>query len=579
MAGAGPVSRPLDLLPWAGLLALVVGLGLTQISSFDYWWQLRTGQLIAETGAVPTVDLYTYSAPGARYIDIHWLHQLGLWGLYLIGGHTAVGIWQLVGVLLLVALLAPIGRRPGRSWLSVAALALMLLNASHRFSPRPELSSFVLLAGVLALLDRFERTGDARVYGIVALQLVWVNLHGLFALGIALCGIHLAAELFQALAGGTHGRRTARVRRLGAVTLLASLAALAILFVVHHPNGLEAALYPLQQLTMVGPVDARPAYGIDELRPTLGSLPPLRWAFFLATAGLSATALALNWRRAPLADFLVWVAFLYLAFGANRNVAVFAIVVTPILVRNANAWLDAKPRVAAWSRAASLAVFALVLVPAVDAARGEIYPRQGLLKRPGLGVTPWYNPERAVDWIEEHAPPGRIAHATKVGGYLIWRLHPDYPVLVDGRLELFGPERFGQLRIDTGEDFARLDAEFGFGTALVRFASQERAGPLLAWLHTNPDWRLVYLDDFDAVFVRADAGHAGLDLDAPDAFEALDGSGDWFDELRLRNRTHFLTAIRRFDLALAAWNQLLALFPEANNGESIREWLEAEARS
>ncbi len=573
MKGAGPVSRPLDLLLWAGLLALVAALGLNQISSFDYWWMLRTGQLIAETGAVPRVDPYTYSALGARWIDIHWLHQLGLWGLYRMGGHTAVGIWQFVAMLLVVALVAPLGRCPGRSWLSVAALALMLLNAAFRFSPRPESSSFVLLAGVLALLDRFERTGDARVYGIVVLQLIWVNTHGLFALGIALCGIHLAAELLRALGGAPQGLRTARVRRLGAVTLLALLAALA------NPNGLDAALYPLQQLGMIGPVDTRAAFGIAELLPAIGKLTPIKLAVFLTTAGFSAAALALNWRRVPLADLLVWAAFLYLALGAIRNVALFAIVVTPILVRNANAWLDTRPGFAAWSRTASLVVLALVLVPTWDAARGEFYPRDGMLKRPGFGATPWFTPDRAVDWIEENAPPGRIAHTMKTGGYLTWRLYPDYPVLVDGRLEVFGVERFRQLLIRDGKDFARLDAEFGFGTALVRFAPKKNAGPLITWLHANRDWRLVYLDDFDAVFVRADAGHTELDLDAPGAFEALDGSGDWFDELRLRNRTFFLASIGRFDLALAAWNQLLALFPAAENGRSIHAWLESESRS
>merc|ERR1711969_195230 len=103
----------------------------------------------------------------------------------------------------------------------------MLLNASQRFSPRPESSSFVLLAGVLFLLDRFERTGDARVYGIAVPQLLWVNTHGLFAVGIALCGIHLVSELLQGLGGGPPGLRPARLRRLGAVTLLAGLAALA----------------------------------------------------------------------------------------------------------------------------------------------------------------------------------------------------------------------------------------------------------------------------------------------------------------------------------------------------------------
>ena len=44
------MSRLARALPWTALLALAVGLCLQRILSADYWWLLRTGRLIAETG-------------------------------------------------------------------------------------------------------------------------------------------------------------------------------------------------------------------------------------------------------------------------------------------------------------------------------------------------------------------------------------------------------------------------------------------------------------------------------------------------------------------------------------------------
>ena len=99
----------------------------------------------------------------------------------------------LVGALLLCV--GRIGYRSERPVVTAMALALMLLVAADRIMPRPELPSFVLLAGVLALLERFGRKGDGWIWAVVPLQLVWVNLHGLFALGIAVCLIHLSAYL------------------------------------------------------------------------------------------------------------------------------------------------------------------------------------------------------------------------------------------------------------------------------------------------------------------------------------------------------------------------------------------------
>jgi len=200
------------------LLAFAAALSLQDVRCFDYWWMLRTGRLIAETGAVPTSDPYSFTAPGARWLDIHWLHQLGLYALYSLGGHGAVVVAKLGLVLAWIALLAPIGLRRARPELTAFALGLMLLVSANRIMPRPELPTFVLLAGAIHLLDRFERTGGRAVYGIVAIQLLWVNFHGLYALGIALCAIHLAGECLRPLGG--ESVRGARLRRLGAVTAL-----------------------------------------------------------------------------------------------------------------------------------------------------------------------------------------------------------------------------------------------------------------------------------------------------------------------------------------------------------------------
>ena len=107
---------------WLSLLAFAASLSLQDIRSFDYWWHLRTGQLIAETGAVPRVDPYTFTVPGARWIDIHWLHQLGLYGLHALGGHAAV----VVGKLALVFALSP-------WWLPSAPAGGVRSSASSRW--------------------------------------------------------------------------------------------------------------------------------------------------------------------------------------------------------------------------------------------------------------------------------------------------------------------------------------------------------------------------------------------------------------------------------------------------------------
>jgi hypothetical protein len=551
-------------------LGLVASLTFQQIRTFDYFWHLRTGELIAEQGAVPKVDPYTFTVPGARWVDIHWLFQLGVHGVHSLGGHAAVVTAKFATVLLLCAVLIPIGYRRERPAVSIAVLALMLLIASDRFMPRPELASFVLLACVLALLYRFERTGSRQVYWIVAVQVVWVNIHGLFALGIALCAIHLAGMISRPFLNPGEALDTARFRRLAAVTALAVAASLL------NPNGLDGALYPIQQFGMIGAPEVRGFFGslVAELIPPIAgdnSLQPLVLGLALLLALLSAGAMLFNWKKLGVADLLTWVAFAYLALSARRNLALFAIVAVPICVRNANAALDGRkprPTLRLWAAVALACATGWV---AIDTSSGGIRERLGPARERGLGLFEPIYAIGATDWIEKHRPPGPICHHMAMGGYLIWRLFPDYQVMTDGRLEVFGEEKFRELQVSGPDAFRRLDLEYEFGVVIVQFsilASEQ----LLRWLYLNSNWRLTFVDDAAAVFVRVRPGDLAalvdLDVDSDDLFEPFSGSGA-ADVIRRSARTNFYNALRRYDLALEIWQETVGLYPDLPQGPVI----------
>lgn len=568
-------DRILDALPWLGLVALALSVSLQKIRTFDYWWQLRTGQLIAETGAVPKVDVYTYTVEGSRWIDIHWLFQLGLHAVHRLGGHEGVVVAKAVLVLALVALLARIGWRRERSWVTVLGLGLMLLIACDRFMPRPELPSFVLLAGILVLLDRDGRRADRGLWGVVPLQLLWVNLHGLFALGVAVCGIYAVAEWLRPwLVPGTQ-RDARRVRRLAALTLAVTGIS------VVNPNGIDGALYPITQLGMIGPPEDRGLFGslIAELIPPLSGRQEqsgLVLAFSGSLALLSALAMGLNWRRVHAADPLLWVAFAYLALGASRNLALFAIVAAPIFARNLNEVLDRRP-LPGWSRLASLPLAAALLWVTSDVVRDRFFPRVGSMREFGLGVFEPLYPSGAMDWIERARPDGPVAHHMADGGYLLWRLYPDYRSMVDGRLEVFGAERFLDLHLLDPKHFKTLEERYGFGSVLVHYGLVA-SGPLLQRLHRNPNWQLVHLDDGSALFVhRERAGlpwARDLDVDAPDLFPPLSAASRRPSDLvRRMGRTHFYMMMKRNAQALELWEETLERYPDLPQGPIVHAGL------
>lgn len=565
-------ARAGDVVLLLSLLALGASLSLQKIRTFDYWWHLRTGALIAETGVVPKVDPYTFTVTGERWIDIHWLFQLGLHAVHRIGGHEAVVFGKVLLVVALMAILATIGWRRERPVVTAFGLGLMLLVACDRFMPRPELPSFVFLAAILALLDRDQRRADAAVFLVVPIQLLWVNVHGLFALGIGVCAMAFSAELLRPLVMPGEGFRPARLRRLALVTFLAALASLA------NPNLLDGALYPIQQLGMIGPPQDRGLFGslIAELIPPLASGESLH-PLVLALALLSFGAMALNWRRTSALDPLLWVAFAYLALGARRNIALFAVVAAPILVRNLNAFLDRRALPPVALRAATALVALALAILSVDVARDRFFPRIGSYREAGLGPFDLFYPVGAAEWIAREGPDGPVCHHMADGGYLIWRLFPRYQVMTDGRLEIFGEQRFLELQVGGSQRFRALDAEYHFGVVLVHYTlinSQE----LMWWLWVNSTWRLVFVDDVAALFVRrGDDGTSRwseLDVDAPDLFPPLQPELPRTSALMKRlARVNFYATFRRYARALALWEETLARYPDLDQGPIIRAYL------
>ena len=566
---------------WAvpALFALLVVLwgaavGLGKIRSFDYWWHLQTGAWILENGAVPKTDLFSFTRAGARWIDLHWLFQVGLSGLHAAAGHEGVRLAKGLLVAALLAAAGTVGWRRERAAVAGVAVVLLAIVGGSRFLVRPDLVSFLLLTAVLALLFRHEARGGRALYAIVPLQWLWANVHGLFAVGLAVCAMALVSELVRPWIRPGDRWRGDHVQRLGAVLVLSMLASLL------NPNGLDGALFPLQQLGMIGSAEQRGLFGqvIEELRPSLG-LSLVALAPAAALAGLVALGLALDARRITAFDVLLLVAFAYLAVSARRNLALFAVVATPLVTRHLGAaWARHAPP--AWRGAVATTVLTTLCIAGAGFAWHQLAYAWRVEGASAAALMPDHYPERAVDWMAEEQPPGPLYHRMADGGYLIARLYPAQRVLVDGRLEVYGEREFAQLDVVDGgtpEGFQRLDAQYRFGTALLHhaFLPDER---LLAWLWQHPDWRLVFVDEVAAVFVRDSGGAAGsrwpgIDPGAPDLFAADDPAArPALTRWRRRTQIRTLIALGQSERALQLAEQTLERvdWPEI---AALRDWL------
>ena len=108
-------------------------------------------------------------------------------------------------------------------------------------------------------------------------------------------------------------------------------------------------------------------------------------------------------------------------------------------------------------------------------------------------------PAKAADWIMANRPAGKLFNSYNWGGYLLWRLWPEYPIYADGRTDVY-PNAFLQeyLQIVTGQ----LDASALFDERGIRTVIIEQASPLVKQLTQSGRWREAYRDELAVVLTR-----------------------------------------------------------------------------
>ena len=131
--------------------------------------------------------------------------------------------------------------------------------------------------------------------------------------------------------------------------------------------------------------------------------------------------------------------------------------------------------------------------------------------------------------------------------------------MTDGRLEVYGAEKFVALQGGIPGRFRALDEKYRFGVVLVHH-SLVASDDLLRWLYFNSNWKLVHVDEVAVLFVRAsdEESWPEMDIDAPDLFGSLDGVSDGEFTVRMKSRANFYNAFRRPKLALQAWKEGVA---------------------
>ena len=475
----------------AAVLAAIGLLMLYPVDDLDVWWLLRSGAYMVETRSFPTTDPFSGPAFGAEWINHAWAFELLLYGVYRLGGATGLVLLQALFAMATFAVLYAVLRREGagQGW-ALIAVAVGGLAARGFWAPRPQLVTYLALAVFWGILRAYRDGRADRLVWLPVLTAVWANLHGGFMVGPTLIGLCVVGELLDRAFGSERSLSPGRITRLA----LAGVVSLGAMFAT--PFHYRAVLFPLGVLG-------------DRLAQAFiiewGS-PPFQYGQIRLIEGLVLlTLLLLLWapRRPRATDIVVLAAFLHFGLQAVRNIPLLLVILIPILTKALTDVVSERgPGLVAltgWSRRQTAAA---VLAVAVPFATWWNYPPRGFPDfAPRVGVADIF-PAGAVEFLKRARPPGPLFNDYGWGGYLIWRLYPEYRVSIDGRVAVYGPGRFADhlevadVRPRWRQTLDRLGA---------RLAVIPARSPLAVVLRASPDWEVLYEDRIAVVLGKREA--------------------------------------------------------------------------
>jgi hypothetical protein len=193
------IDRFTRWLSWAlvGAAALFATLYAARpISTWDFWWHVRSGQEIIEERSIPEFDSFSHTAGDRLWINHEWLFDVILYPIWgSLGGHPiriACGL-ILAGTILLAARIAYRWTRsaPLTALLTLGFLGLYFGN----IHVRPQILSYPFF---LWFFDRFffrkDPPGWPLLAGAAAVMVFWANIHAVALLPVLFYVAWLVAE-------------------------------------------------------------------------------------------------------------------------------------------------------------------------------------------------------------------------------------------------------------------------------------------------------------------------------------------------------------------------------------------------
>ena len=481
--------------------AIIAGLILLCIAIFiiyafplfdpDLWWHMKLGEYMVENLTLkPDHSIYSWTVADPNWIYNAWVPEVVFYIAHKIGGVMALHILHYLFLFSIMGLFLYFNYKLGQS-LNPFYLLLMLsvfislyLNAILR----PEMFSIVFVTLTAFIYFYSISKGKNLFWLYPVLMLIWVNSHGVFVFGIIFITTAFIGELIHYSI-----RRNALSKQiLMHFFISVVLSYVALIVTPYGPKWILSIVKYFTDPKFMQQARELIAYKsvFAFYHPTKYILIAMAVLYFLMSIYIFFAKRYFNIVLMLLNGLFIYLSFMY-ARTAYLYLPVFYFSIVYLMSIS-----NIMPRL---SRLSPIFLAGFLLFSGWTVHWTIYYPLRYNYSGSGVGE---YMPEKTADFLLKHKLEGPIFNTYEIGGYLLWRLYPEYRVFIDPRHGPYTKHLSDDYRqFEIGNIFEAFTNKYSFKTAVVK----------LEWivLITNffksPDWKLVYFDTSAATFTHKTA--------------------------------------------------------------------------
>lgn len=485
------------------------------LETADLGRHLTNGAMIVEEKAwsVFTTNLYSYTNPDYPFVNHHWLGGVAFYLTERIAGLTGLSLLFIGTSLAAFLFFFSLAYREAEAGIAAIAALLLAPVIAYRTEIRPEVFSYLFAAIFFWILWHYTRYGlkTKWLFILPIVEILWVNTHIYFFVGIGLVGIFLIETAVRIqLQREKHAK--ALLRPL-AITLGTVLGATLL-----NPAFVSGAVQPFRIFGEYGyrVVENQSVWFVEKII----SIPAIRYfksafvvllgAWLYAITSLLVAPKSREYGRTPrdtdrgrtfsllLAPTLI--AFIVSIAGwlAIRNFTLFGYFALPLVAIFLKDMRRALRTPGHHFLLAGLAV-------AVFAGIFLIHPGYWEARRaPGLGIS--FSSRTTADFLRGEKIKGPIFNNYDIGSYLIYTLFPRERVFVDNRPEAYPVSFFQDVYIPIQENEDRWkEAESRYNFNAVVFYRNDLtpwAQQFLVKRISDSSWAPVWVDHSTIIFLK-----------------------------------------------------------------------------